>query len=100
LDRVELSKLELDFNEVLAATGPGLMSDTVLEVIRDQIGDPNFHWTNFHGLKEPTLFGDVLVLSINGFAGNQKHSHSGDPGYREKLVRYHFGRSWYQKEQG
>jgi hypothetical protein len=28
-------------DEVLAATGPGLMSDTVLEVIRDQIGYPN-----------------------------------------------------------
>jgi hypothetical protein len=39
----------------------------------------------------------VLVLSINGFAGNQKHS-SGVPGYGEKLVQHHFGRSWYQRD--
>lgn len=98
LERVELSRLDLDFGEVLAATGPGLMTDSVLEVVRDQVGDPNFQWANFHGLKEATVFGDVLVLPINGFAGNQKHSHSGDLAYGERFVHHHFGRSWYQRD--
>jgi alpha 1,6-mannosyltransferase len=99
LQRVELSLLELDFSEVLAGTGPGLMSDVLIDVVRDQMRAPQFDWASFHDLREPTLFGDILILPINGFAGNQKHSHSGDPAYGEKLVQHHFGRSWYLRDQ-
>lgn len=91
-----LSQLTMDKLDVLEATGPGMISDVVLEVIRDQLPEQEISWTTFHNQKEAKLFGDVLILPINGFAGSQKHSHAGDPQYGEKLVQHHFGRSWYQ----
>jgi alpha 1,6-mannosyltransferase len=102
--RTTLDKLELGMVETLEATGPGMITDVVLEVIRDQValeegrgrGSKVIGWESFHGLEKPTLFGDVLVLPINGFAGHQKHSHAGEKGYGRKLIRHHFGRSWYE----
>lgn len=91
-----LSQLKLDKLDVLEATGPGMISDVVLEVIRDQNPEKNITWATFHGQRDGILFGDVLILPINAFAGNQKHSHAGDPLYGEKLVQHHFGRSWYR----
>jgi alpha 1,6-mannosyltransferase len=94
--RVALSELTLDKMEVLEATGPGMISDVVIQVLRDQ--GQNVTWEAFHDQKEPKLFGDVLILPINGFAASQKHSHAGDPLYGEKYVQHHFGRSWYAPE--
>lgn len=92
-----LSQLKLDMIDVLEATGPGMISDVVLEVLRDQLPDQNISWASFHDQRQPELFGDVLILPINGFAGNQKHSHAGHPMYGEILVKHHFGRSWYRE---
>ena len=91
--KLNWNELVLDKMEVLEATGPGMISDVVMQVLRDQA--QNVTWDTFHEQKEPKLFGDVLILPINGFAGNQKHSHAGDPEYGEKYVQHHFGRSWY-----
>ncbi|KAB8627269.1 hypothetical protein FH972_026102 [Carpinus fangiana] len=90
LDQITLNKAE-----VLEATGPGAYSDAVLQVLRDQVGE-YLEFESFSGMKEPTLYGDVLVLPINGFGFGQKHSHSGDPSYGRALARHHFGRSWYK----
>ncbi|KEF51114.1 uncharacterized protein A1O9_12837 [Exophiala aquamarina CBS 119918] len=94
--RVALSALTLDKMEVLEATGPGMISDVVIQVLQNQ--GQNVTWETFHDQREPRLFGDVLILPINGFAGSQKHSHAGDPLYGEKYVQHHFGRSWYAPE--
>lgn len=91
-----LSHLKLDKLDVLEATGPGMISDVVLEIIQDQNPRQNISWETFHDQREGRLFGDVLILPINAFAGNQKHSHAGDPLYGERLVQHHFGRSWYK----
>lgn len=91
-----LGQLKLDKLDVLEATGPGMISDVVLQVIQDQLPDQKISWATFHDQKEGRLFGDVLILPINGFAGSQKHSHAGNPLYGELLVQHHFGRSWYQ----
>lgn len=91
--KVTMDNLTLDKGEVLAATGPGLITDVVMQVLNDQ--GHNVTWETFHGQKEPRLFGDVLILPINGFASGQKHSHSGDRAYGEVYVSHHFGRSWY-----
>ncbi|KAK5086351.1 hypothetical protein LTR05_003519 [Lithohypha guttulata] len=93
-----LAQLELNKLDVFEATGPGMISDVVLEVIQDQLPDQKISWATFHDQKQGRLFGDVLILPINGFAGGQKHSHAGDPLYGPKLVQYHFGRSWYQPQ--
>ncbi|EHY58287.1 hypothetical protein HRR83_004854 [Exophiala dermatitidis] len=94
--RVELPQLTLDKMEVLEATGPGMITDVVMHVLNEQ--GQNVTWDTFHDQKEPKLYGDVLILPINGFAGSQKHSHAGDPAYGEKYVQHHFGRSWYNPD--
>ena len=93
---VELSELELAKKEVLDATGPGAFTDSIVEVISESEGR-RVEWVELSGLREPKLYGDVLILPINAFAGNQKHSHSGDAAYGPKFVQHHFGRSWYQR---
>lgn len=94
--RVTIAELTPDKMEVLEATGPGMISDVILQVLQDQ--GQNVTWESFKGQKDSKLFGDVLVLPINGFAGSQKHSHAGDPEYGQKFVAHHFGRSWYAPE--
>jgi alpha 1,6-mannosyltransferase len=94
--KTTLGQLKLEMTETLEATGPGMITDVVMEVLRDQVGkSQKIDWRTFQGLKEPLLIGDVLVLPINGFAGHQKHSHSGEKGYGRMLVRHWFGRTWY-----
>lgn len=96
--RVSLSRLTLQKLDVLEATGPGMITDVVMSVLRDQ--GQNITWQTFHEQKEPKLYGDVLILPINGFAGSQKHSHAGDPEYGDLLVQHHFGRTWYKTADG
>lgn len=98
LKGVELAQLETSKKDVLQGTGPGMFTDAVMEVLRDQSPHP-IDWSSFHGLKEPQIFGDVLVLPINGFGSGQKHSHSSDTAYGVPLVRHHFGKSWYDHDQ-
>ncbi|RDW65213.1 hypothetical protein BP5796_09905 [Coleophoma crateriformis] len=94
MKRVELKDLKLSKDEVLQATGPGLYTDVVMEVLRNQVGE-NLQLEDFHGQKEPKVFGDILVLPVRGFASGQRHSHSKDSEYGTILVKHHFGKSWY-----
>lgn len=94
--RVHLRDLKLDKMEVLEATGPGMITDAVIEVLKDQV--ENIRWDTFHRMKKPKIFGDVLILPVRAFAGGQKHSHSSDKAYGPALVQHHFGRSWYKPQ--
>lgn len=93
--RTTLDTIKPDKADVLAATGPGMITDVVMQTLRDQGHDVS--WETFHNMTEAKVFGDVLILPINGFAGAQKHSHAGNPAYGTRLVTHHFGRSWYKK---
>lgn len=95
--QTNLSSLHLSFNEVLAATGPGLITDCIMQTIRDQTGKSTFDFDELKNIRGPKLYGDLLVLPINAFAGAQEHSHSGELAWGRKLVKHHFGRSWYAK---
>jgi len=94
--RVQLRELKLDKMEVLEATGPGMITDAVMAVLKDQV--ENIRWETFHLMKKPKIFGDVLVLPVRAFAGGQKHSHSSDKAYGPAYVQHHFGRSWYRPQ--
>lgn len=94
--RVQVRDLKLDKMEVLEATGPGMITDAVIEVLKDQV--ENIRWDTFHRMKKPKIFGDVLILPVRAFAGGQKHSHSSDKAYGPALVQHHFGRSWYKPQ--
>jgi alpha 1,6-mannosyltransferase len=77
--RVQLRELKLEKMEVLEATGPGMITDAVLEVLKDHV--EHVGWDTFHLMKKPKIFGDVLILPVRAFAGGQKHSHSSDKAY-------------------
>jgi mannosyltransferase OCH1-like enzyme len=94
IQNTSLSGLKVNKKEVLEATGPGAFTDAVIETLRNGIGK-RVDWKDVSGLKEPTMFGDVLVLPIRSFGSGQKHSHSNDEEYGEALAKHHFGRSWY-----
>lgn len=69
---VPLEAIELSEEEVVEATGSGVFTDAVLEVLRDQTGDAELDIKRFDGMMLPTLFGDVLVMPVNAFAAGQR----------------------------
>ncbi|KAH9219129.1 hypothetical protein DL95DRAFT_384551 [Leptodontidium sp. 2 PMI_412] len=79
---------EVGEKEVMKVTGSTCFTDAVMENLGNTLGR-KVEWSDVQGLKEPTLFGDVLILSINGFGSGQNHSHSSDPAYGEILVKHH-----------
>lgn len=98
VQKVPIANITLSREETLAATGPGAYSDAVLATIRQQLRNPSLDWDVFYGLQEPQLFGDVLVLPINGFGAGQKHSNSSKPDWGQVYTQHHFGSSWFKKK--
>lgn len=97
IQNTSLGSLKVSKKEVLGATGPGAFTDAVMEALTENMGR-KVRWDEVSGLKVPKIFGDVLILPINGFGGGQKHSRSGNSEYGERLVQHHSGRSWYVRE--
>ena len=90
-----LGSIQLDFEEVLALTGPAAFTDTVLALLTE-LTDSNVTWSNITRPQGPQLFGDVLVLPIDAFASGQKHSNSG-PSHGEDVLAQHLFRSSWSK---
>ncbi|KAK7755830.1 hypothetical protein SLS62_002115 [Diatrype stigma] len=89
--------------EVLNATGPAAWTDVVFDHLRRE--DPRLvSLRNFSFMEEPTLYGDVLVLPIDGFGMGQPHSGStpddGEGGTIPDvaLVKHHFRGKWRQTD--
>ncbi|KAK0643176.1 family 32 glycosyltransferase, partial [Cercophora newfieldiana] len=81
--------------EVMNSTGPAAFTDVVFETL--QGFDPSLQDTkDLSGMLEPKLYGDVLVLTINGFGMGQLHSGSVFNGTtpEEALVKHLFRGSW------
>jgi alpha 1,6-mannosyltransferase len=95
-----LGELEPSDEDILTTTGPASWTTIVMEGLSRAAGR-EITFADISGLQEPTLFGDILVLSIDGFAGNVPHSGAGThPEYM--LIRHGFAGTWRgsgQKEQ-
>ncbi|KAF9871981.1 alpha-mannosyltransferase och1 [Colletotrichum karsti] len=81
--------------EVMNSTGPAAWTDVVfqhLQTVEPSLTDIR----NLSYMKAPTLYGDVLVLPIDGFGMGQVHSGSTHDGSipRDALVKHLFGGSW------
>ena len=82
--------------EVLQVSGPIIWTHANMEVMSEATGTA-ISYLNFTGMKKPRLFGDVLVLPINGFGAGQPHSNStrdDNQGPGDIYVRHHFKGSW------
>jgi hypothetical protein len=55
-------------------------------------------WNDFHDLQESTLVEGVLVLPSEAFAAASGHSHSGNHGGRQALVRHHYHASMWPSQ--
>lgn len=71
--------VEYSNDDVLGITGPAGWTEVVYAELSKQVGS-TITWKNLTGMKEPRLYGDILVLPINGFASNVPHSGAQDRG--------------------
>ena len=87
-----LSDLEPSDDDILETTGPASWTSICIEALSIAAGRP-ISFGDITGLQEPTMFGDILVLTIDGFAGNVPHSGAGaHPEWQ--LIRHGFAGSW------
>lgn len=94
-----LARLQPANIDVLNTTGPAAWTDVVFEHLRR--GNPDLvSLRNFSYMEEPTLYGDILILPIDGFGMGQPHSGSsgGDTIPDVALVKHNFRGKWRQSD--
>ncbi|OQO02381.1 hypothetical protein B0A48_11935 [Cryoendolithus antarcticus] len=84
-----ISEIELDFDQVIAGTGPSAFTKAILAHMSERAGK-TITWSMFHGIGESKLVGGVLVLTVEAFAAGQGHSDSGTHDTKHALVRHHY----------
>ncbi|ETS79182.1 hypothetical protein PFICI_09035 [Pestalotiopsis fici W106-1] len=91
-----LSALAPTSLEVMNSTGPAAWTDVVWEQL--QLADPQnlTELKDLSGMTAPRLYGDILVLPIDGFGMGQPHSHSTNDGSIPAAanLRHKFRGSW------
>jgi mannosyltransferase OCH1-like enzyme len=87
--KVPVSEIVLDFDEVISGTGPSAFTSAVLAEMSIKAGR-TVTWKDFHNLSESKLVGGVLVLTVEAFAAGQGHSDSGNHNARTALVKHRY----------
>ena len=90
---VGIEELQPTDQEVLSTTGPAIWSEVVYRSL-SLATQTNVTATNVTGLKEPALFGDILVLPISGFAMGVPHSGGRSVSTKDALIKHGFKGSW------
>jgi len=91
----QVDRLKPSSFEVMNSTGPAAWTDVVFDQLKEF--EPGLSDTkDLSGMTGPRLFGDVLVLAVNGFGMGQEHSGSVNDGStpEEALVKHLFRGSW------
>jgi alpha 1,6-mannosyltransferase len=91
--RAPATALSFSDDDVLEITGPAAWTVQVFKALSDAVGT-EIGWRNLTDLKEPRLYGDILVLPIDGFATGLRHSGSDRSGSPNALVRHWLKGSW------
>lgn len=89
---VPVSEVVLDFDQVIAGTGPSAFTGAVIRQMNMDRpkGTPEITWDMFHELDESKIVSRVLVLDVEAFAAGQGHSDSGNHNSRGALVKHHY----------
>lgn len=84
--------------DVLEVGGPVGWSEVVYGYLSEVVGE-EVGWADLTGLREPRMFGDVLVLPIDGFATGVWHSGASKVGANKEgtMVLHTFKGSWKKK---
>lgn len=89
--RVSVSDVELDFDQVISGTGPSAFTEALLEEMnKKRTGRKKITWDTFHDMDESKVIGRVLVLDVEAFCAGQGHSDSGNHASRGALVKHHY----------
>jgi alpha 1,6-mannosyltransferase len=80
-------------NEVLDITGPAGWTEVVFEYLNTVVDTP-ITWKNLTGMREPRLYGDVLVLPIDAFATGVPHSGASEGVGEGSFVKHQFSGAW------
>ena len=88
-----ISELKPEDEEVVDVSGPVIWTRTVMHSMSEMTGT-HIDYRNMTGMTEPRLFGDVLVLPIDGFGTGQPHSNSGKDGAGNAYIRHMWKGSW------
>jgi mannosyltransferase OCH1-like enzyme len=95
--KVSIGEIKLDFDQVIAGTGPSAFTRAILEEMSEKEGK-KVTWDHFHDLSESKLMGRVLVLNVEAFAAGQGHSDSGNHDTKHALVKHNYHASkWPEK---
>lgn len=87
--RVPISEIQLDFDQVISGTGPSAFTRAILDDMSHRSGRV-ITWDNFHSLQESQMVENVLVLTVEAFAAGQGHSDSGNHNAKQALVKHHY----------
>lgn len=89
---------KLSDTNVLEITGPAAWTEVVFEhlnqVAGTGVGKPRITWETLTGMTEPQLYGDTLVLPIDGFATGVPHSHASRVKSKQTLIQHQFQGNW------
>ena len=92
---VPINRIKPSSFEVMNSTGPAAWTDIVFEQL--QLHDSTLNTTqDLSFMTGPKLYGDILVLPIDGFGMGQGHSNSTNDGTTPEaaLVKHLFRGSW------
>ncbi|KAF6798275.1 glycosyl transferase [Colletotrichum sojae] len=88
--KVPISHVVLDFDEIISGTGPSAFTKAILEYMSSRSRSGPVTWDTFHDMDESKLVAGVLVRDVESFAAGQGHSDSGNHGSRGALVKHHY----------
>ena len=80
-------------DEVLDITGPAGWTEVVFEYLNSVVDEP-VTWKNLTGMREPRMYGDVLILPINAFATGVPHSGASEEIVDDSFVKHQFAGAW------
>lgn len=94
-NQTTVGKLDPSDGQVMTMTGPLIWTQAVIDSLSQATGTTVSH-VNITGMKEPRLFGDILILPIDGFGSGQPHSNSwrGEGNPPTAMVRHMWKGSW------
>lgn len=93
--QLPITELKPSSFDIMNSTGPAAWTDVVFEQLQEY--DPTLSTTkDLSFMTEPKLYGDILVLTIDGFGMGQSHSHSTHDGTvpEAALVKHRFKGGW------
>lgn len=88
-----IENIEASYMDVMDTTGPGVFAESVYAGL-SEIEGGKVDSANLTGMKEPRLFGDVLVLPVSGFGAGLGHSEAGSIDDEGAFVQHLFAGSW------